>query len=305
MTRISRVLVPVDFSKASQKAMYYATHLALKFNAGLTAAHIIPSFSAFNYAFPENTTEFEKKALEEAKVRLPEEVPAEYREQLNPETIVKIGDVRDELLATITEKNVDLVVMGTHGRRTVGRFFLGSAAENILRRCPVPILTVSHRTAQQQAESPFDVPFRRILYATDLSEGGLSGGLHYAVDLARTLAAHLTLIHVIQLRETAAFEDTSAIRAHHMAELHKAIHREHGEDLVVATEVLQGTPYHEILKYAETMSADLIVINLHSKGFFERALLGATAERVIRSASIPVLSIPVDAAAELAPEKVA
>jgi nucleotide-binding universal stress UspA family protein len=213
--------------------------------------------------------------------------------------------VPSSAFAIIDEDNADLVVMGTHGRRSVGRFFLGSAAENILRRCRVPILTVSQRTAEQRAEAPFDVPFRKILYATDLSEEGLSGGLHYAVDLARTLEAHLTLLHVIQLRDNAAFEDTSAIRAHHMGELHKAIKREHGEDLAVATEVLQGTPYHEILKYAEKMSADLIVINLHGKGFFERALLGATAERVIRSASIPVLSIPSDAAAELSPEKVA
>jgi nucleotide-binding universal stress UspA family protein len=305
MPRISKILVPLDFSKASQKAMYYATHLALKFSAKLTAAHIIPSFAAFNYSVPADLTELEERSLNEVRKQLPEEIPAEYREQLDTETILKTGDVRDELLGIVADENVDLVVMGTHGRRSVGRFLLGSAAENILRRCPVPILTVSQRTAEQQAESPSDVPFRKILYATDLSEDGLSGGLHYAVDLARTLKAHLTLLHVIQLRDNAAFEDTAAIRSHHMAELHKAILREHGEDLAVDTEVLQGTPYHEILKYAEKMSADLIVINLHSKGFFERALLGATAERVIRSASIPVLSIPMDAAAELAPEKVA
>jgi nucleotide-binding universal stress UspA family protein len=298
MTQISNILVPVDFSRASQKAMHYATHLALRLNAKLTAAHIIPSFMAFNYSFPQDTAEFEKNALEETRRLLPEEIPAEYRAQLHSETIAKSGDVRDELLGIVTDNKVDLVVMGTHGRRGMERLLLGSTAESILRRVPVPVLTVSQRAADQATESPFDVPFRRILYATDLSEDGLSGGLHYAVDLARTLGAHLTLLHVIHLRETSAFEDTAAIRAHHMGELHKAIEREHGGDVAVATEVLNGTPHHEILKYAETMNADLIVINLQSKGLLERAILGATAERVIRAASIPVLAIPAATAAD-------
>jgi nucleotide-binding universal stress UspA family protein len=298
MTRISNILVPVDFSEASHKAMHYATHLALKFNAKLTAAHVIPSFPAFNYSFPQDTIEFERNALEETRRLLPEEIPAEYRAQLDSETIAKSGDVRDELLGIVADNKVDLVVMGTHGRRGVERLLLGSTAESILRRVPVPVLTISQRGVDQETESPFDVPFRRILYATDLSEDGLSGGLHYAVDLARTLGAHLTLLHVIQLRETSAFEDTATIRAHHMGELHKAIEREHGGDVAVATEVLNGTPHHEILKYAETMNADLIVINLQSKGLLERALLGATAERVIRAASIPVLAIPAATAAD-------
>jgi nucleotide-binding universal stress UspA family protein len=77
-----------------------------------------------------------------------------------------------------------------------------------------------------------------------------------------------------------------------MGELHKAIKREHGGNLGVATEVVRGIPHREILKFAEGMNADLIVINLQSKGLLERALLGSTAERVIRSARIPVLSIP-------------
>ena len=56
---------------------------------------------------------------------------------------------------------------------------------------------------------------------------------------------------------------------------------------------MEGTPYRVITKYAEEHDADLIVINLQSKGFLERAMLGATAERVIRSATVPVLSLPI------------
>jgi nucleotide-binding universal stress UspA family protein len=291
MKRISNILIPVDFSNASRKAMHYATHLALRFGAKLTATHIIPSFAAFNYAFPDDPREFEQKAFVETRRLLPAEIPEAYRDRLNSQTIVKCGDVRDELLGIVTDENVDLIVMGTHGRRNLERFFLGSTTETILRRVPVPILTVSERGTEQQTDLPFDVPFRRILYATDLPESNLPG-LHYCADLARSLGAHLTLLHVMRPLESPAFEDEAELHAIRMGELHKAIEREHGGDLDVATEVVRGTPHHEILKYAETINADLIVINLHSQGLLERALLGSTAERVIRSAPIPVLAIP-------------
>jgi len=291
MPRISNVLIPVDFSGASRKAMHYATHLAMKFNAKLTAVHIIPSFAAFNYAFPDDTREFEQKAFLETRRLLPAEIPEAYREQLSSQTIVKSGDVRDELLGVVAEEGVDLIVMGTHGRRHLSRFFLGSTTEAILRHVPVPILTVSERGAEQQTELPFDVPFRRILYATDLPETNMSG-LHYCSDFARRLGAHLTLLHVMSPFESPVFEDEAELHAQRMGELHKAIEREHGSHLNAATDVVRGTPHHEILKYAEATNADLIVINLQSKGLLERALLGSTAERVIRSAKIPVLSIP-------------
>jgi nucleotide-binding universal stress UspA family protein len=296
MTRVSNILVPVDFSETSKKAMSYAAHLASMFNAKLTAAHIIPAFTAFTYAFPGDPAEYEAKALAETKRLLPDEIPANYRDQLHTQTIAKCGDVEDELLGIVADEKVDLVVMGTHGRRSLQRCLLGSVTEGILRRVPVPILTVSQRGADQHADSPFVPPFRRMLYATDLSEEGLSGGLHYCVDLARTLGARLTLLHVMHLPETPAFDDETSIHAQRMGELHKAVQREHGEDLHVTTEVLRGTPHREILKYMESANTDLIVINLQSKGLLERALLGSTAERVIRSAHVPVLAIPAEAA---------
>jgi nucleotide-binding universal stress UspA family protein len=217
---------------------------------------------------------------------------------LNSQTIVKCGDVRDELLSIVKEESVDLIVMGTHGRRNLERFFLGSTTETILRRVPIPILTVSKRGTDQQTELPFDVPFRRILYATDLPEANLPG-LPYCANLARTLGAHLTLLHVMEPRDTPTFEDEAEIHARRMGELHKAIEREHGGHLDVATEVVRGVPHQEILKFAQGANADLIVINLQGKGLLERALLGSTAERVIRSARIPVLAIPGPAASEL------
>src|SRR5688572_17030749 len=286
-TRITHILVPVDFSGASHHAIHWAGLLALKFGAKLTVAHIVPPLAALNY-FPGDVHEFEKKILAEASQRLPGEIPAACRDRLDTQAIVRAGDVRDELLGILSAEGVDLVVMGTHGRRSLERFVLGSTTESMLRKVPVPILTVSARASGKQMDSPFDVPFHRVLYATDLSEAS-PAALHYCADLARVLGASVTMLHVLDLHGAVAFDNEADIHALLMGRMHKTVGEEHCEGLQIATEVVKGVPHREILKFADTINADLIVINLQSKGLLERALLGATAERVIRSSPTPVL----------------
>lgn len=290
MNRLTNILVPVDFSEASKEAIHYGSRLALAFHARLVTAHIVP-FAGFTYAFPGDTSALEKQVLDEAERRLPEEIPASYRARLNTLPIVRSGDVRDELLSIVESEKIDLVVMGTHGRRAWERLFLGSTTESMLRKIPVPILTISQRS--EEANSPFEVPFRRIVYATDLSETAAIG-FRYCVDLVRTLGAQLTLLHVLDTRETFAFESDPEIRANLEARLHQMIKKEDGVGLPLRVEIGHGIPYRRVLNFAEESSADLLVINLQSKALLEheRALLGSTAERIIRCSRIPVLSIP-------------
>jgi nucleotide-binding universal stress UspA family protein len=72
--------------------------------------------------------------------------------------------------------------------------------------------------------------------------------------------------------------------------------REKPPDVAIETLVVGGRPYEEILEVAEQRSMDIIVLNLQSKGVLERAFLGSTAERVVRLARVPVLSIPIASA---------
>ena len=129
MIRIQQIMVPVDFSAPSKTAVNYGLSLALEFKAGLVLVHIAP---------------FDTDSYEKAKIHLMDLVPPELRERLHLETIVKAGDVRDEVLAIANEKAIDLVVMGSHGRGYLERMVLGSVTERMLRKLPVPVLTVSH-----------------------------------------------------------------------------------------------------------------------------------------------------------------
>jgi nucleotide-binding universal stress UspA family protein len=288
MIRIPKILVPVDFSETSKKAVNYGLSLALEFGSRLILAHIAP---------------FDTQAYNQAKHDLMELIPPAYRERLTFEIIVKSGDVRTELLGMIEEKEVDFVVMGTRGRSYFERMVLGSVTERMLRKLHVPILTVSHLDPEKELHTPGPVPLRRILYATDLAEGS-EQGLALSVRMARELDASLIVVHVVQFAdaafhgmETAGFlpQYSNEVRAKAEERFSRMVALTGDGSVPISTVLTDGVPYETIDRLAVQYKADLIVINLQNKGLLERAVLGTTAERVIRTATVPVLSLPLPA----------
>jgi nucleotide-binding universal stress UspA family protein len=281
-------MVPVDFSEPSKKAVNYGLSLASEFESRLLLAHIAP---------------FDSGLYDKAKAQLLQLIPADLRERLDFEIVVKAGDIREELLATVEEKEIDLVVMGSRGRSYFERMLLGSVTERLLRKLHVPILTVSHLDPEREIHTPGPVPLHRIVYATDLSEAS-EAGLEFSIRLAHGLDAHLTVVHVVQAvdialhgMETASFMPDYAAEARVQAteRLSKLVALVSDGSVPITTVVAEGVPYGAINRISEQNHADLIVINLQGKGMLERALLGTTAERVIRTAHVPVLSLPLPA----------
>lgn len=288
MIRIQNILVPVDFSEPSKIAFNYGLSLAMEFEAKLVLAHIAP---------------FDRELYDAAKARLIDLIPAELRESLHFETIVKGGDIRDEILGIVHDRAIDLVVMGSHGRGYIERMLLGSVTERMLRKLPVPVLTVSHLDPERKISKPGIVPLKRILYASDLSDES-EAGLKFSMRLARGLDARLTVAHVIDPlaagflgEQTVSYQPEYAtnIRAQSEELLDRMVALESDGRIPITTALGEGTPHAVINDIARECKADLIVINLHGKGKLERVLLGSTAERVIRTATVPVLSLPLPA----------
>jgi nucleotide-binding universal stress UspA family protein len=297
MIKLKKILVPVDFSIPSRKAIDYGAALATKFQSRLVLAHVVPSIAALNYAFQGDTFEVEKSAFADAKKTVPELLPKEYLSQLDTQTIVRNGDVRQELLQLVEQEEINLVVMGTHGRGPLTHLILGSTTESILRRVTVPILTVSHLNPEHEVHEHRIAPIDRIVYATDLSEN-MRIGLRYAGQLARTLQAKLTLLNVIDNAELfrTGMPAFVAERDNAMNRFKWALDQENMGELRPDVVVVEGEPHSAITRFAQTSKMDLIVLNLHSKTLLERAMLGSTAERVIRTAQVPVLSLPISTA---------
>jgi nucleotide-binding universal stress UspA family protein len=301
MIRLAKILAPVDFSEPSKKTVRYGASLALKFNAQLLLAHIVPRYHVMDVAFPAETFELDKQSYERAKDLMGELVPAEYGDKVSVEKIIKTGDVRDEILGIVQNENVDLVVMGSHGRRPFERMFLGSVTEKLLRKLPVPVLTVAHIDPHKEIHGPEPIPLKRILFATDLSEG-FETSLRFSIRLARSLECGLTVVHALNVMEQsfeggemAVYMPTyrAGIRKQFEERLNRAVMVNSDPAVPITSVFTDGVPYKAVNSVAEETNADLIVINLQSKGRLERALLGSTAERLIRTAVVPVLSLPV------------
>ena len=286
---IKNVLVPTDFSAPSRIALNYGVALARQLRARLTVLHVLEPQPAADVASASEIVRIEREREENALQQLGTLLAPEDEDDLDLKIVLKFGTPSRQIVSTVEEQHTDLVVLGTHGRRRLERFILGSTTEGLLRRLHVPVLTVSHVTAPRA--------IKRILFATDLSEpSGVSFDL--ALDVARTLGADLVAVHAMggpvmtvgEFGMTVQAEDLAVEEARRRLDLLVAEGLRQG--INVQTSIGHGPAPEEILKAAVEVSADLILLAIEARGFLDRTLFGTTAEHVVRDASVPVLSIP-------------
>ena len=175
-----------------------------------------------------------------------------------------------------------LVVMTTHGLGPVGRFLLGSVADDLIRRGPAPVLLVPpHDPAPGLIPEP---DLNRILIPLDGS--GLSeGAVVPALDLARTLGATCTLLRVLEGNDDSSAEGREAAETY----LHKVA--EAGPTgLRVDIRVVQARHAAEaILEEAARQPGTLVAMATHGRGGWSRLLMGSVADKVAQAAAAPVL----------------
>jgi nucleotide-binding universal stress UspA family protein len=138
------ILVPTDFGPAAERALDMAVELAAKLDARITLLHVwsVPAAS-YTEGLSWPVTDIER----EAKAALDEALEKLKRRHARSEAVLASGREWDAVLDAIGKRGVDLVVMGTHGRRGLARALLGSVAEKVVRLSPVPVLTVPERGA--------------------------------------------------------------------------------------------------------------------------------------------------------------
>lgn len=140
---------------------------------------------------------------------------------------------------------------------------------------------------------------KKILFPTDFSEGA-SNALPYAVEIAKKYGARLYMLHIIYDIATASgwyvphasFDEMyKELEAGAKKELER-FGLEQIRDLKdIEYTVMRGIPYEEILKFAKEKGIDLIIIGTHGRKGIDRVLFGSTAERVVRNAECPVLTV--------------
>lgn len=151
--RITHILVPMDFNPASEAALACAKDLADKYGARLSLLHVVTDPKATGFWTPEvyvpAIPETRERFLREARERLENVLTADERSRFSVTIDAEIGAVAEEIQDFAREQHVDLIVMGTHGRKGLAHLFLGSVAEHVLRSAPCPVLTI-----RAQVENP-------------------------------------------------------------------------------------------------------------------------------------------------------
>ena len=141
MIAIKRILIPTDFSETSAAAIEYGVDLAKRYGASLHLLHVVePSAVPPEPEFPLGIFEGQTVARE----RLVDVLSAEQREAFLAEVAVTIGNPFLEIIRYANDHDIDVIVMGTHGRSGVSHMLMGSVAEKVVRKAPCPVLTVRH-----------------------------------------------------------------------------------------------------------------------------------------------------------------
>jgi len=285
--KLRNILFATDFSDAANAAAPYAAELAKRHGAKLYALHVRPAVS--QAVVPPEAWEGLVKAGEIEAARQSREVLRVFP-GMRVEVLIAEGDLWSSLAAAIKENNIDLLVAGTRGRSGIGKFLLGSVAEEILRKAPCPVLTVGpHAEADRNRIGQI----RHILFATNFELQSLAAA-PYAISLAQDFQASLTLLHVIEEPKEGELIIPEELQSASMNLLHNLVSEEAELPRTPEYIVERVAPADKILEVAAKRGADLIVLGARKPSGFPGAashLPIATAHKVISSAMCPVLTV--------------
>ena len=138
---VKRILVATDFSESSAKASDVGAELARATQASLTLLHVVDYYPIYAYAF-EPPSDLLSQLEAAAGVSLEKELARVRAQSPAVTAALKTGITSDVILTFVADDATDLLVVGTHGRRGVQRWLLGSVAEKLVRLCQRPVLTV-------------------------------------------------------------------------------------------------------------------------------------------------------------------
>lgn len=279
------ILLATDLSPCSDTATAYAVRIARRYNAKIIALEV------FDYAWagspktggiPIGLAVMEsgaEEAMEKLRIDL-------CKEKVRCEALLIDGDPASKILNAIIQKNVDLVVLGTHGKEGWNRFAWGSVAEEVLRKTSCAVLTVGPKVPRP---TQYELTLRNLVFATDFSPAS-SRAAPYAFTLASDFEACLHLIHILPSSMGRYPDETELTRASRQA-LIALIQKQAPCCHNLSTEIDYGEHLDDaILARADMDNADLIVLGVRKASQLAAHIPDITSQ-VIGEAKCPVLTV--------------
>jgi len=156
---LRRILLPTDFSGCANYALPYAAAIARAVKATVICLHvwepIVPAFGYTGLAEPMPIAEISDQLEDSAERELPQIINCEELHGVDVQEVIVHGDAAAEIVRVATEREVDLIVISSHGRTGLGRMIFGSTAEAVVRHatCPVLVVKPPHEEEKTSSES--------------------------------------------------------------------------------------------------------------------------------------------------------
>jgi nucleotide-binding universal stress UspA family protein len=296
-----KILIPLDGSVVAEQALPLALSVARRAEAGLEVVHVhVPLAPLYTEPRPNMETPLDTRARRQARAYLEgaaRRVRARVKVAVN--TTFLEGVVAETLQAHAAAAGVDLIVMTTHGRGPLNRLWLGSVADELLRKSSIPLLLIRPRQAEVDLAS--DPVLRRVLIPLDGSPLA-ERVLEPALDLGGLMGAEYTLLRVVQpvlyaapalggldpgWADTGLTEELQAQAREYLDGVAKRLRERSLSAHPVVT--FDPSPAGAVLEEAQARGSDLIALATHGRGGLRRAVLGSVADKVIRGSTSAVL----------------
>ena len=289
---IKNILLATDFSPLSTRAMDYALSFARRYDSTVIAAHVI---SPALYATPSTATMYGAldplpyldSVRRELKHRLEELVVTAEESGVKCIPALVEGGISQELRHIAEDRDIDLIVIGTHGAERWNRLVMGSVAESVAHNAQCPVLTIGPRVFRRPN---FEATFKHIIYATDFSADAAHAA-PYALSFAQEYGARITITHVVP-PEVRTQSDRERVLSSFEQELEKLV----PEDVRCWCEpefaLEYGGSSEAIVELAEERGADLIVLGTRrSNASVLTYFKSGVAYHVMCRAECPVLTV--------------
>jgi nucleotide-binding universal stress UspA family protein len=282
-----KILVPVDFSELSEKALEVADAFAKLMNGTITPFHSHIPIAELDepYALGMSSTTFQNfDEIESVLRKRLEKVSKEKvgKDRLE-EPMVSVGNPAQSIIDA--SDDFDYIVMSTHGRTGFSRLLLGSVAEKVLRLAHTPVLVVEDESDVGQ--------FKKILVTTDFSDNAIVA-YPYAKDIAKAAGAHIDLIHILSFDQFEKDEQDLSlkkIREERIKLLEKEYFHEFSGKIHSKVIISNDTPHEAIYKYVKENPYNLIVMSTVGRTGINYMMMGSTTANVVRHVKTAILSV--------------
>lgn len=271
------ILFPTDFSDNAVHASRYAGMMAKLLDANIILLHVyhIPMVPAYNTSFEVKDTISQNE--NEIKLQL-QTFATEFGRDANLPAArftqkVEYGFAAEKTIEIAKSMNVDLIVMGTKGASNMLDKWLGTHAQDVMKKAECPVFTIPN-------DVPIDFP-QRILYAADFKDDEIHA-VQKVLDIAKPLGATCKVVHI--------HEEFEPNIGHIVEETIKELENKYKNEDVTVQQFHRDDTIEGLEVYMKNYKPDVLAMAIHEKSFLDNIFTTSISQHFIQAAKIPMLT---------------